>query len=110
MAPAMVKRQAMQLCKVRLKTGEVATGVAADAHVILLSGVQSLADLLHSEKPVDLAQELLRQSTRVLPLGEVRLLAPVDQQEVWAAGVTYQRSQEARERESVGAARFYDPV
>src|SRR5262249_11285701 len=44
------------------------------------------------------------------PLAEVELLAPIDQQEVWAAGVTYKRSQQARERESVGAARFYDLV
>jgi 2-dehydro-3-deoxy-D-arabinonate dehydratase len=29
---------------------------------------------------------------------------------VWAAGVTYKRSREARERESVGAAKFYDLV
>jgi len=29
---------------------------------------------------------------------------------VWAAGVTYKRSREARERESAGAARFYDLV
>jgi 2-dehydro-3-deoxy-D-arabinonate dehydratase len=29
---------------------------------------------------------------------------------VWAAGVTYKRSQKARERESAGAARFYDLV
>jgi 2-dehydro-3-deoxy-D-arabinonate dehydratase len=37
-------------------------------------------------------------------------VAPLDRQEVWAAGVTYTRSREARERESVGAARFYDLV
>jgi 2-dehydro-3-deoxy-D-arabinonate dehydratase len=40
----------------------------------------------------------------------VTQLPPIDRQEVWAAGVTYKRSQEARERESVGAARFYDLV
>lgn len=38
------------------------------------------------------------------------LLAPIDLQEVWAAGVTYQRSKVARMEESVGAARFYDKV
>src|SRR5262249_21343820 len=38
------------------------------------------------------------------------LLPPLDHQEVWAAGVTYKRSREARERESAGAARFYDLV
>ena len=38
------------------------------------------------------------------------LLPPIDLQEVWAAGVTYQRSKVARMEESVGAARFYDAV
>src|SRR5439155_5372600 len=54
--------------------------------------------------------ELPRHCAESLPLDAVKLLAPIDQQEVWAAGVTYKRSQEARERESVGAARFYDLV
>jgi 2-dehydro-3-deoxy-D-arabinonate dehydratase len=44
------------------------------------------------------------------PLEEVTLLAPLDEQEVWAAGVTYRRSRTARMEESVGAARFYDLV
>lgn len=43
-------------------------------------------------------------------LGGPRLLAPLDHQEVWAAGVTYQRSRAARMEESEGAARFYDLV
>src|SRR3712207_1110480 len=38
------------------------------------------------------------------------LLAPIDLQEVWAAGVTYLRSKVARMEESEGAARFYDMV
>jgi 2-dehydro-3-deoxy-D-arabinonate dehydratase len=38
------------------------------------------------------------------------LLAPIDAQEVWAAGVTYRRSQVARMEESQGAAAFYDRV
>lgn len=38
------------------------------------------------------------------------LLPPIDLQEVWAAGVTYQRSKVARMEESEGAARFYDLV
>jgi 2-dehydro-3-deoxy-D-arabinonate dehydratase len=38
------------------------------------------------------------------------LLAPIDQQEVWAAGVTYQRSKVARMEESVGGGSFYDRV
>jgi len=40
------------------------------------------------------------------------LLAPIEQQEVWAAGVTYQRSTTARiaESEAAGGANFYDRV
>jgi len=43
--------------------------------------------------------------------GAHRLLPPLDRQEVWAAGVTYLRSREARERESEEAdvySRVYD--
>ncbi len=43
-------------------------------------------------------------------LTDVTLLAPIDHQEVWGAGVTYLRSKVAREEESEGAARFYDLV
>lgn len=39
----------------------------------------------------------------------LRLLAPIDQQEVWGAGVTYRRSREAREEES-GHSSLYDRV
>ena len=38
------------------------------------------------------------------------LCAPIDHQEVWAAGVTYRRSRVARMEESRGAASFYDQV
>ena len=50
-------------------------------------------------------------SRTTLPLDQAKLLAPVDDQEVWAAGVTYQAAaRRPRERESAGAARFYDLV
>jgi 2-dehydro-3-deoxy-D-arabinonate dehydratase len=39
----------------------------------------------------------------------VRILAPVDEQEVWAAGVTYERSRDARMEESTEAS-VYDHV
>ena len=37
-------------------------------------------------------------------------ISPVCNQEIWAAGVTYLRSSEARQQESKGAAVFYDKV
>src|SRR5262245_33320074 len=104
----------MQLCKVQSKAGETRVGALAEGRVRFLTmnrraGVRGLSDLLHSEHPAALARELLEGSEGV-PLTEVTLLAPLDQQEVWAAGVTYKRSRQARERESAGAggASFYD--
>ena len=44
-----------------------------------------------------------------IPTG-ARVLAPVDAQEVWAAGVTYERSRAARMEETKGAEDFYDKV
>ncbi|MDB5082027.1 MAG: hypothetical protein JWP00_3951 [Chloroflexi bacterium] len=42
--------------------------------------------------------------------GQGRLLSPLDRQEVWAAGVTYWRSRQARMEESDAASRLYDLV
>jgi 2-dehydro-3-deoxy-D-arabinonate dehydratase len=98
----------MQLCKVQLAGGAVRTGAIAGEQVRLLSA--SLSEILHHDRPNDAARAALERSRESLPLAEARLLPPVDAQEVWAAGVTYKRSEEARKRESVGAARFYDLV
>lgn len=64
---------------------------------------------------LDLDDDAWRHQVEEVPetaraLTEVALLTPIDAQEVWAAGVTYQRSKVAREEESEGAARFYDLV
>src|SRR5262249_30872199 len=105
----------MQLCKVQLETGEVRVGVLGEGHVQLLDlehtlGFRTLSDLLHADHPARIVANWLDEQTPKLNLAEVTLLAPIDHQEVWAAGVTYKRSQEARERESAGAGRFYDMV
>jgi 2-dehydro-3-deoxy-D-arabinonate dehydratase len=99
----------MKLCKVRLRNGEIRVGVLQENRVSFL-GAELLSDILNAENPAGLARDLLAGSTQSMPAGEVAFLAPADQQEIWAAGVTYKRSQEARERESAGAARFYDLV
>lgn len=43
------------------------------------------------------------QLSSVAELGRLALLKPTDHQEVWAAGVTYERSRIAREEESAGS-------
>lgn len=104
----------MQLARIHSSTGS-AVGVVADDQVLLLpldrpGGPQSLADLLHAPDPASLVSSLLADSPGTLPRKQVTFLPPLDHQEVWAAGVTYKRSQEARERESAGAGQFYDLV
>jgi 2-dehydro-3-deoxy-D-arabinonate dehydratase len=98
----------MHLCQLRLPTSEIVAGWIDGECVRILRG--NLADLLHANSPAQAAQRAVEAGKTTIPLEEANLLAPLDQQEVWAAGVTYKRSQEARERESAGAARFYDLV
>ncbi len=98
----------MQLCKVQRAGVEGRAGIVQGERVRLLAA--SLSDVLHADQPAEAARRLLDQSTEAVPLADARLLAPVDEQEVWAAGVTYKRSEEARKRESTGGARFYDLV
>jgi len=62
-----------------------------------------------------LQQHLLSAIATLEPLSTfshlyARLLPPIGQQEVWAAGVTYYRSRTARIEESAGAGDFYDRV
>ncbi len=102
----------MQLCKFHRHGDEFAVGVFADGLIHPLRAEANrpltLIDILHADDPTALARSLAGDET--FAVGEVTLLAPVDRQEVWAAGVTYKRSKVAREAESAGAARFYDLV
>lgn len=103
----------MQLAKMRLPSGRDGVGLLEDRSVYPLcmeSGQYStLTDILESDDPAATAN-LLADRSHPLASAEVQLLPPIDQQEVWAAGVTYRRSRTARMEESVGAARFYDLV
>jgi 2-dehydro-3-deoxy-D-arabinonate dehydratase len=74
------------------------------------AGVSRMKDLIERS---DLADELVRLTQAGLlnhPLDSVRLLTPVESQEVWAAGVTYLRSRDARMVESEFSANAYDRV
>ena len=107
----------MQLCKVKRPSGAVAVGALDGTAVRLFNlsepgGPKTLSDVLHADNPAALAQSLLVGCREALPAEAVKFLPPLDAQEVWAAGVTYVRSKDARERESTptGGARFYDLV
>jgi 2-dehydro-3-deoxy-D-arabinonate dehydratase len=67
----------------------------------------TLADLL--AMPLAQARAAYQAAGAPLPGTEVTYLPPVDDQEVWAAGVTYERSRAGRAEES-GHAALYDQV
>jgi 2-dehydro-3-deoxy-D-arabinonate dehydratase len=81
-------------------SGEVGLGLAEDGQLIAQFGAayRSLAELLRL--PVRELRTAVDAAV-ARPTGPVRLLAPIDgHTEVWAAGVTYKRSEEARVEES----------
>jgi 2-dehydro-3-deoxy-D-arabinonate dehydratase len=104
----------MQLIKAHDQSGQTIIGYVAGAEVHQLdvgfNRYRTLADLLHAPNLAESVAELVRQSPCAWPLADLKLLPPIDRQEVWAAGVTYRRSKIARMEESVGAAQFYDKV
>ncbi len=104
----------MQFGKVRRAGQEtvvvVEHGLARPLDMGRNPAIKTLADLLNTPDPVKTASELLDSLATADRLEGTTFRAPIDQQEVWAAGVTYKRSKIAREEESVGAAQFYDKV
>jgi 2-dehydro-3-deoxy-D-arabinonate dehydratase len=93
-------------------SGATCVGIVNDAIVhpldLLAGGFASLGELLAATEPAKAADSLPRG--KAIPLANVSLLPPIDRQEVWAAGVTYKRSQTARMEESEAAASCYDRV
>jgi 2-dehydro-3-deoxy-D-arabinonate dehydratase len=104
----------MKLCRFTPPSG-------GDIHIGLVTTEPAVVDLMPAgvhhmrslfERP-DIADEVARLTRAGLPehpLDRVRLLTPVESQEVWAAGVTYLRSKEARMEESEFSASAYDRV
>ena len=74
-----------------------------------LGSYLSLSELLATENPIATIGALTQESPIQID-GSIRWLPPIDDQEVWAAGVTYKRSQTARMEESEAAASCYDRV
>jgi 2-dehydro-3-deoxy-D-arabinonate dehydratase len=104
----------MQFGKIR-RDGGVAVVAIEDGKVLTIDTaldphIASLADLLTRPDPVAAVRELIDPRFAPSPLDGQVFLAPIDRQEIWAAGVTYKRSKVAREEESRGAAQFYDKV
>lgn len=104
----------MKLCRFKLASlPDVRVGLVPNDQTVLdltSAGIHRISHLLELS---DLTKELLRLSNAKLPqhsIDSVRLLTPVEAQEVWAAGVTYLRSKEARIVESEFSGDAYDRV
>ena len=73
-------------------------------------GVLEMKSLFEAETRASILTRLQDSDLSKYPLAQIKLLAPVDTQEVWAAGVTYLRSKTARMEESDFSATAYDMV
>jgi len=97
----------------RFRAGQsVRIGLKTDQGTLLdltSAGVGSLEELLEDEHCTERLEKLSNQGLPPLKLS-VSLCAPVERQEVWAAGVTYLRSKAARMEESDFSATAYDRV
>jgi 2-dehydro-3-deoxy-D-arabinonate dehydratase len=104
----------MRLCRFKApRAPGVRIGLIVKRDIVLdltAAGIRRMSRLLDR---VYLEDELRRLSEAGLPehpLDSVRLLTPIESQEVWAAGVTYLRSKKARMEESDFSATAYDRV
>jgi 2-dehydro-3-deoxy-D-arabinonate dehydratase len=103
----------VKLCRFKSGDNEVRIGLVADDSTVVdltSAGITRLQPLLESEDPGAELQQAARGSLPRVALSEIRLCAPVERQEVWAAGVTYLRSKTARMAESDFSATAYDRV
>jgi len=86
-------------------------GLLQGAELVPLGGGASrLSEILHGADPAGTVRASAGAIADRVALSSVRLLPPIERQEVWGAGVTYERSKTAREEESKQAASFYDLV
>jgi len=100
----------MRLVRFRGGDGAPRVGTVDGDAMTVPSPVSSLGDLL--ALPVSEIREICAgPGGATVPVSGVELLAPVDgRMEVWAAGVTYERSRTARMAESEQSADVYDRV
>src|SRR5438034_11523696 len=103
----------MKLCRFQNSEGQTRLGLMQNATTVLdltAAGIDRLATALEQHDPHRFLKKLSGSTFTAHLLSKVKLLAPLERQEVWAAGVTYQRSKKARMEESDFSATAYDKV
>lgn len=89
------------------ESGEARVGVVLGDVAHLLPVGTRLDAILHAPDP---RREIENRLGAGQVTESVRWLAPIEDQEVWGAGVTYERSKVARQEESESGGSFYDQV
>ena len=105
----------MKLCRFRHRDALPRVGLITEnsRHLLDLTraGIERLDELLEEKNFLARLKKLSTDPTLPrLALGDIALQPPVDEQEVWAVGVTYLRSKAARMEESDFSATAYDRV
>lgn len=103
----------MKLCRFETPDGRVRIGLVLDGTTVVdltAVGIDKLSTVLEQHDPRRYLEKLAGNTITAQMLSRVKLLAPLDRQEVWAAGVTYLRSKTARMDESEFSASAYDRV
>lgn len=102
-----------KLCRYLNSKSQIRIGLVHEDNTVsdlTSAGVELMTPLLEGEDLVSRLTALSKTDMPKRPLSEVKLLSPVERQEVWAAGVTYLRSKKARMDESEFSASAYDRV
>jgi 2-dehydro-3-deoxy-D-arabinonate dehydratase len=103
----------MKVCRFRYGSDDIRIGLVTDEPVVrdlTPAGITHLHPLLESDDPAGRLRQIAVRDLPGVAVADVRLCAPVERQEVWAAGVTYLRSKAARMEESTREATAYDRV
>ncbi len=103
----------MKLCRFTINTAAIHIGLVMDGPTVLdlaPAGITRMFPLLESADATAQLNQIAKSNLPRIPLSQVKLLTPVEGQEVWAAGVTYLRSKTARMEESDFSANAYDKV
>ena len=90
----------LRLCRYQGQSDEARIGLVTDEDSIVdltALGIQRMDELLESNDIEERIFKLLKEKLKKIELKEVKLLVPLEMQEVWAAGVTYSMSKKARE-------------
>jgi len=103
----------MKLCRFLSVDNRALVGASFEGATVLdlsTAGIERLESVLERDDPAGFLAGLAKNALPAHLIPKLRLLAPIDRHEVWAAGVTYLRSKKARMQESDFSATAYDRV